>query len=69
MRYSEARGTLNYEKNLKSKISCQTPFKYIYLLYMKITEAKIYFIFERLKQVVLIFKRKWQKLLAGTWQT
>jgi hypothetical protein len=24
---SEARGTLIYEKNLKSKISCQTPFK------------------------------------------
>ena len=28
MRYSEARGTLIYEKNLKSKISCQTPFKF-----------------------------------------
>ncbi len=27
MRYSEARGTLIYEKKLKSKISCQTPFK------------------------------------------
>ncbi len=27
MGYSEARGTLIYEKNLKSKISCQTPFK------------------------------------------
>ncbi len=27
MRYSEARGTLIYEKNLKSKILCQTPFK------------------------------------------
>ncbi len=27
MRYSEARGTLIYEKNLRSKISCQTPFK------------------------------------------
>ncbi len=26
IRYSEARGTLIYEKNLKSKISCQTPF-------------------------------------------
>ncbi len=26
MRYSEARGTLIYEKNLMSKISCQTPF-------------------------------------------
>jgi hypothetical protein len=25
--YSEARGTLIYEKNLKPKISCQTPFK------------------------------------------
>ncbi len=25
---SGARGTLIYEKNLKSKISCQTPFKY-----------------------------------------
>jgi hypothetical protein len=29
MIYSEARGTLIYEKNLKSKISCQTPFKEI----------------------------------------
>ncbi len=27
--YSGAQGTLIYEKNLKSKISCQTPFKYI----------------------------------------
>ncbi len=27
MRYSGARGTLIYEKNLMSKISCQTPFK------------------------------------------
>ncbi len=26
MRYSGAQGTLIYEKNLKSKISCQTPF-------------------------------------------
>ena len=26
MRYSKARGTLIYEKNLKSKILCQTPF-------------------------------------------
>jgi hypothetical protein len=26
MAYSGARGTLIYEKNLKSKISCQTPF-------------------------------------------
>jgi hypothetical protein len=25
--YSGARGTLIYEKNLKPKISCQTPFK------------------------------------------
>jgi hypothetical protein len=25
--YSGARGTLIYEKNLKSKISCQTPFE------------------------------------------
>jgi hypothetical protein len=29
MRYSEARGTLIYEKKLKSKISCQTPFKIV----------------------------------------
>jgi hypothetical protein len=28
MGYSEARGTLIYEKNLISKISCQTPFNY-----------------------------------------
>ena len=27
MGYSGAQGTLVYEKNLKSKISCQTPFK------------------------------------------
>ncbi len=27
MGYSGARGTLIYEKNLKSKVSCQTPFK------------------------------------------
>jgi hypothetical protein len=27
MGYSGARGTLIYEKNMKSKISCQTPFK------------------------------------------
>jgi hypothetical protein len=27
MVYSGARGTLIYEKNLKSKFSCQTPFK------------------------------------------
>ncbi len=27
MEYSGARGTLIYEKNLKAKISCQTPFK------------------------------------------
>ncbi len=27
MGYSGARGTLIYEKNLMSKISCQTPFK------------------------------------------
>jgi hypothetical protein len=32
MRYSEAGGTLIYEKNLKSKISCQTPLKYLQLL-------------------------------------
>ena len=25
--YPEAQGTVIYEKNLKSKISCQTPFK------------------------------------------
>ncbi len=28
MVYSGALGTLIYEKNLKSKISCKTPFKY-----------------------------------------
>ncbi len=27
MGYSEAQGTLIYDKNLKIKISCQTPFK------------------------------------------
>ncbi len=29
MGYSGAQGTLIYEKNLKSKISCQTPFKHV----------------------------------------
>ncbi len=29
MGYSRAQGTLIYEKNLKAKISCQTPFKYL----------------------------------------
>ncbi len=29
MGYSGARGTLIFEKNLKSKISCQTPFKIV----------------------------------------
>ncbi len=38
-------------------------------IYMKITEAKNYFIFESSKQVMLNFKRKWQKLLAGAWRT
>ena len=33
LRYSEARGTLIYEKNLKSKISCQTPFKALFSLF------------------------------------
>jgi hypothetical protein len=28
MGYSGAQGTLIYEKNLKSKISCQTPFNW-----------------------------------------
>jgi hypothetical protein len=28
MEYLGARGTLIHEKNLKSKISCQTPFNY-----------------------------------------
>jgi hypothetical protein len=31
MGYSGARGTLIYEKNLKSKISCQTPFNETYM--------------------------------------
>ena len=44
MRYTEARGTLIYEKNLKSEISCQTPFKVNHLpvngqLYMHIPQA------------------------------
>jgi hypothetical protein len=32
MRYSEAQGTLIYEKNLKSKISCQTPFNILFVV-------------------------------------
>ncbi len=35
MVYSGARGTLIYEKNLKSKISCQTPFN-IWLKWIQI---------------------------------
>jgi hypothetical protein len=34
MVYSGARGTLIYEKNLKSKFSCQTPFN---ILWMNLT--------------------------------
>ncbi len=32
MGYAGARGTLIYEKNLKAKISCQTPFNYISMI-------------------------------------
>jgi hypothetical protein len=46
MGYSGTRGTLIYEKNLMSKISCQTPFKgtgsangYNYFLYTLIDRA------------------------------
>jgi hypothetical protein len=36
MGYSGARGTLIFEINLKSKISCQTPFKQICSAYLHI---------------------------------
>jgi hypothetical protein len=35
--YSGARGTLNYEKNVKSKISCQTPFKQKYRSFIRVS--------------------------------
>jgi hypothetical protein len=37
MGYSGARGTLIYEKNLKAKISCQTPFKLPYTTLLHLT--------------------------------
>jgi hypothetical protein len=38
--YSVAWGTLIYEKNLKPKISCQTPFKYtVHTFVKKVLEA------------------------------
>ncbi len=39
LRYSEARGKLIYEKNLKSKISCQTPFKLFTQFYQNLFSA------------------------------
>jgi hypothetical protein len=58
MGYSGARGTLIYEKNLMSKISCQTPFK-------KRQIFKFGVIFNRL----LRLKGKKQKGLYGTMKT
>jgi hypothetical protein len=40
MVYSGARGTLIYEKNLKSKFSCQTPFKAVYQAYAHHTHSQ-----------------------------
>jgi hypothetical protein len=39
MGYSGARGTLIYEKNLKSKISCQAPFKRLF--YTRLIPAQV----------------------------
>ncbi len=44
--YSGARGTLIYEKNLKPKISCQTPFNH------KNHKIVNYFIFELVKKII-----------------
>jgi len=48
MNYSEARGTLIHEKNLKSKISCQTPFD----LVAKETLKVVFNVFSRLCDAV-----------------
>jgi hypothetical protein len=40
--YSGARGTLIYEKDLKSKISCQTPFKIPGSYWLLVTGARFY---------------------------
>jgi hypothetical protein len=42
MGYSGARGTLIYKKNLKSKISCQTPFKSWWSCISKFSQALAY---------------------------
>ncbi len=43
MGYSGAWGTLIYEKNLKAKISCQTPFKIILVLwYIFLKSSRIF---------------------------
>jgi hypothetical protein len=51
MRYSGARGTLIYEKNLKSKISCQTPFKTCAKNATCLKNAKVYAAFESILKV------------------
>ncbi len=62
MEYLEALGTLIHEKNLKSKISCQTPFKvYQYSLYMRIW--LIYF------SAALIKIKKNKKFLLASMKT
>ena len=40
--YSEARGTLIYDKNLESKISCQTPFNSLLALHKLLTQVNIF---------------------------
>ncbi len=39
---SEAQGTLTYEKNLKSKISCQTPFKAVLRIRIRIDRRPVW---------------------------
>jgi hypothetical protein len=42
MGYYEARGTLIYEKNLKAKISCQTPFKIYFFITLLALNVKCF---------------------------
>ena len=53
MVYSGARGTLIYEKNLKAKISCQTPFKLTKTLHTTLDSALA--VYETLRHPFLHF--------------
>jgi hypothetical protein len=49
MGYSGARGTLIYEKNLMSKISCQTPFKLILKFVEKVAVKNFFTQYQKMK--------------------